>query len=162
MRRLCIAWLLLATTAFGMVRQTQDGKTERFWDNHILVYAETSEFKPVDNRVGVYTLKVRIKAVVTGDFDPASGREIVAEMYLHYDDSAPVSRGKSSSSALVLLEREGDGYRVPSYGYRFMPPHGSAVLEVTGFDDPKVAVVIKHIRKLRFPIIEEKNHNSSR
>lgn len=150
MRRMipCLAILLWApASGYAFVPMVQ-GSEEGIWRDASVVYGRVvavSEFKR-----GYALVRLDIQCTLTGGFDAAERPEVEAQM--HYGPLLPIHQPPRVSSAVVVLIRRGEEgrYDIPPYSYLFMPDH-SAVVEVAGYNDPKVQQIIGRLRELRQP-----------
>jgi hypothetical protein len=117
------------------------------------VYAyvvSTTETGPAQLRV-----KLEIFATLAGAYDAA--KEPVLETELYYGGKGSAIKnapaGRSYVVAIVQRLRDVNGRAldrkvIPSAYMKFMP-NEAAILEVNGFDDPKVRELISRLRRLR-------------
>jgi hypothetical protein len=134
--------------------KTYTGLGDPFWQDFSAVYAyvvSTTETGPAHLRV-----RLEIFATFAGAYDAAQKPMLESDLY--YGTSGALNKPPAVPSRVVAIVqrlrdvngRLLDRYVIPSAFMTFMP-NEAAILEVNGFDDPKVQEVISRLRRLRAP-----------
>ena len=127
---------------------------ESFWCGASVVYADVVDVKP-DEYQGMLIL-LKPYATLSGNFDAAFHGEIPAHAIVNrgFADvsvirTAPTKGSKVLAVILDTITAKGQQiYLVPNGNVKFVPGH-VGIVEVTGFDDPKVTEMIENLRQLR-------------
>jgi hypothetical protein len=129
-----------------------DGKDAHYWTYASVVYCEViSSDEYEKNR---YKLALKPIATFTGSLDSALHDRLVFENIVANKmfDGIAYDIPANGSKVVVVVEdytnTEKPHYFIPPGPVHFMP-RGHGLIEVTGFDDPKVTETIENLRKLR-------------
>jgi hypothetical protein len=131
------------------------GAEEGFWKNKAVVYAEVVSVANVEQNRGRLTLQV--KATLSGSYDAAARPVMEADLFHSRLYNGIRRLPPANTRVVAVLERQetvapgrvsDPRYWVLPYETRFMP--GSApLIEVAGFDDPKVTDILTRLREVR-------------
>ncbi len=147
---IAVCWLRAAEGALPAI-----GDDPRIWENHSLVYAMVKDIE--EGEPGHFTVTLSPMATLSGTFDCGLHSEIVSPlstwMMVSSIKAAP-ERGDKVLAVVRPKSVEGeddtgaDEYLITASLVTFMPG-GSALVKVTGFEDPVVAEVLEKIRETR-------------
>ena len=123
--------------------------SEIFWHAGAVVYAEVADVKP-DESSGIL-IRLKPFATLSGQLDPAFQGEIPAHAIIDsYSIKTSEIKKAPAKGAMVLAvvvdTRTADGtqiYWVPNGQVKFLAGH-VGIVEVKGFDDPKVTETIEN------------------
>ncbi len=131
-----------------------DGSDPQLWESANVLYAEVVN---VQHIVGIeYRIALRPIATLSGTFDPALHSEILAYASIgdQWIDGSLIRKvPEKGAKVVVLVERlssppsQPDTYGIPNGPLNF--GSGVGLIEVTGFEDPKVTEMIESVRKIR-------------
>jgi hypothetical protein len=137
-----------------------DGTDPRLWESGSVLYAEVVN---VEHNVGnTYRIALRPIATLSGSFDPAIHTEISTNASIGdqlVDGSLIRKVPEKSAKVVVLVQRlvsppsQPNSYGIPNGPLNF--GSGIGLVEVSGFDDPKVTEMIESVRKIRSKQREE-------
>ena len=136
---------MLGITLNGAVSQVSD--TPGAWIRGTVMYAEVTEV--TKGNVGFqYTIGLLPLATVTGSIDPIRQGPISAECYTGGQIDEVPAKGSKVLVYVWRYETDGkSGYMIPD-GAAAVMPDAKGIVEVKGFDDPKVMQTIKSARAL--------------
>jgi len=141
-----IAWVIWPSTVDAALPSIE-GTEPKLWSEFSVVYAHVASVAKVGaSRVAV---TLCVDATLTGGFDAAAQSLLHTELsYAEMSSVREAPKANSHVIAVLYLRPGDDRYTITSAIVRFMPGEAS-IVEVEGFDDPKVAAVISRLRALR-------------
>jgi hypothetical protein len=149
MKRECVVVLVFffwPTCVWGGVK-TIRGTERGLWEKAAVVYAEVASVEQGARWLQA-TVTLDVKATLSGSLDAADKHllKVDAECYPHTGIRWPP---KPKMRLIVLVRREqGEHYAVPRDAVLFMPNRGP-MMQVEGFDDPKVDRLLAALRIVR-------------
>ncbi len=156
--------LVLLSFAGQAIMHGADGKLARYWDFASVVYAEVTDIareerdRNIPNQdYGSFRIELKPIATLAGTLDPAYMGEIHTGASIGSEISVILKTPAKGAKVLVVIERinwnDQEYFGIPNGGATFFPQdksgHRPCLIEVTGFDDPKVTETIEKLRKLR-------------
>ena len=117
------------------------------WTEHAAVYAEVASVKELGSARASVTLRVR--ATLTGFYDAAERPVVEADLSYNPFASAIPKPPKPNDRVVAVLQRRSDGrVFIEAAQCLYMPDYAGLVV-VNGFDDPKVADIIRRLQEVR-------------
>jgi hypothetical protein len=133
----------------GLGYSQVDGKEPEVWERASVIYAAVTDVET--NRPEQYVIHLQPLATLTGKFDSAMFSEIEVPSDVSKTSGNTMIRDVPKRGMRVIVYVGNDQVhpsRIPAGPVFFMPDH-LGLVEVTGFDDPKVTETIENLRKLR-------------
>ena len=145
-RILIITILILVTTISFAKTVTLKCKSDIFWNNNSVVYAEVLT---LDNkRRGYADMTIQVKATLCGTLDPAKHENLTLPIRWGLGSVIKVRPDVNDRIVVLLMKIDNDKLIIPN-AYAPYSPNRSTLIIVKKFDDPVVEEVQKKLRKLR-------------
>jgi hypothetical protein len=129
---------------------TGDSGVARYWATHSVAFAEVrASNKPKDKKTLPKLLLVP-ELTLAGTFDAGLTPEVAAPADLK--KFGPAKAPATGDKVVVVMERDGDSYRIAQEEPEYMPKVGdqrSPICVVREFSDPKVEELVKSLKDLR-------------
>jgi hypothetical protein len=144
---------ILSLLLLSMAIHNPDGEESRFWNHAAVVYAQITRVESVDPIRN--TIYFRPIATLTGDFDAAFQGERSASAAIGSAELTLIAKAPKKDAKVILLLDIIESRRlvIRNGAAPFLPKDDQGnrpcLIDVTGFDDPKVTETIENLRKLR-------------
>jgi hypothetical protein len=140
----------VAATAFGAPPNWTTGRDPADWTGDSVVYAVVASVKEI-NAVRA-RVALDVKCTLTGLYDAAANPRIETEIYLWPFQSEIRTFPRKGAHVVAVVFRPpavfGDRVFIRANRVVYMP-EGQGMVDVGGFEDPKVAEIIARLREVR-------------
>jgi hypothetical protein len=124
--------------------------TSGYWSTHGAIFAEVKAIASPKAGEKLKTLVLRPKLTFAGAFDAGKTPEVTVPADL--GKFGPKKEPAAGDKVLIVLQREGDSYRVAQEKPAYMPETAGArapLCVVKDFSDPKVGQLVKSLKAVR-------------